>query len=138
VRWQKSVRRIARRPARGAARQVGGAALAEELSRRCADAHGGGSEVRTVREVVRRIPTRKRPRHQRSGQPGRSRHDGRRPDCARVAPQGAAWGRSRSRGSTRSVLVRKACVEPAARRFWNRRSGACEDDKGRQRSVRAR
>jgi len=97
--------------------------LAEELSARCADAHDGGSEVRTVREVVRRFQTRWRPRQQRSGQLDRSRHDGRRPDCARVAPQGAARGLSRSRGSTRGVC-RKACVPPAARRFWNRRSGA--------------
>jgi len=111
--------------------------LAEELSARCADAHDGGSEVRTVREVVRRFQTRWRSRQQRSGQPDRSRHDGRRPDCAGVAPQGAASGRSRSRGSTRGARC-EACDEPAARRFWNRRSGAREDDEGRQRSERAR
>jgi len=38
VRWQKSVRRIELHPARGAARQVGGVTLAEELSPRRADA----------------------------------------------------------------------------------------------------
>jgi len=81
VRWQKSVRRIARRPARRTARQVVEVALAEEFSERCADAHDGGSEVRTVCEVVQRFQTRWRSWHQRSGKLGRSRHDGRRPDC---------------------------------------------------------
>jgi len=109
VRWQKSVRRIARRPGRGAARQVDGAALTEELSARCADAHDGGSEARTVREVVRHFETRKRARPGRAGQPTRARHDGRRSDCLVVVPQGAASGRSWSRGSRRGVC-RKACV----------------------------
>lgn len=53
VRRQTSVRRIARRSARGAARRIDGATLAEKLAAARADARGGGSEVRTVREGVR-------------------------------------------------------------------------------------
>lgn len=49
VRWQKSVRRIARRPGRRAARRGDGARLAEESSASRAGARGGGSEARTVR-----------------------------------------------------------------------------------------
>jgi len=49
VRWQKSVRRIARRPGRRAARQDDEATLAEEHSASRAGARSGGSEVRTVR-----------------------------------------------------------------------------------------
>jgi hypothetical protein len=69
-----------------------------------------------------------------SREAGRSRHDGRRPDRCTVAPQGTAGWRSRSRGSTRGVR-RKTGVPPASPRFWNRRGGARDDDRGRQRSV---
>jgi len=53
-----------------------------------ADTRRGGSETRTVRETTRRIQTRKRSWARRPGQPGRSRHDGRRPDCHDIEPQG--------------------------------------------------
>jgi len=51
-----------------------------------ADTRGGGSRVRTVCETVQRIQTRRRSRIRRLGQPGRSRHDGRRPDRCSCRP----------------------------------------------------
>jgi len=52
------------------------------------------------------------------------------PIAVHVAPQGAGWWRSRSRGWTRG-MHRKVCVEPATRRSWNRRGSARDDDEGR-------
>jgi len=131
VRWQKSVRRIARRPARGAARRVVGAALANELSAHCADAHGGGSEVRTVREPATlsypRASVARRP-----GKLGRARHDGRRPDCSRVTTargrRGDGLGRAGQHEAAPKGVRQSSCpsvLEPA-RRCPRRRRRASE------------
>jgi len=86
VRRQKSVRRIARRDARGAARQIGGATLAQGHSARRADARGGGTGVRTVRGVAQRIQPRRRSQLPWPGPTRSEGHDGRRPDRSRVVP----------------------------------------------------
>jgi len=136
VRWQKSVRRIARHDARRAARQVGGAALAQGRSAWRADARSGGLPrgENGARSCVTLSATRQaRPR--RPGQPGRSGHDGRRSDLHAFVPQGAGAGRSWSRGSTpgcRSHREVRRGPDKLRCRQWNRWSGARADDEGRQ------
>jgi hypothetical protein len=106
VRWQKSVRRIARRDARRAARRVGDAALAEEDSARRADARDGDSEARTVRVVAPGFEKRRQARPGARGNPvGRGTTEGV-PIVARIVPQGTARWRSWSRGSSAECTAR--------------------------------
>jgi hypothetical protein len=63
VRWQKSVRRIARRSTRGAARRVGCFGAGQGMRRTLADARGGGSEVRTVCVTAQRLHPEDAARH---------------------------------------------------------------------------
>jgi hypothetical protein len=122
VRWQKLVRRIARRDARGTARRIDDAALAQGLSERRADAHGGGLEARTVRGSHDASKPGGKCGSAAGGNPGRLRHGGRRPDrrscssarCGRVTVSVARVNARRSsqdgrRASWPSVL------EPASR-----------------------
>jgi hypothetical protein len=91
VKWQKSVRRIARRDARRAARQIDGVALAEEGFVRRADARDGDSEVRTVRVACGVFKPESKHDTATGVTPGPSRHDGRRLDHGRCNPQGRQW-----------------------------------------------
>lgn len=121
VRRQTSVRRIARRSARGAARRIDGATLAEELSAARADARSGGSEVTTVRAGAR------------SHRPGGPRAS---PD-GETRPVATRWKVSRS---SLASLCKGRCggglgLAGASRRLWNRRGGARGGDEGHQRSV---
>jgi len=68
------------------------------------------------------------------GQPGGSRHDGRRSDRRSCRSARSAGWRSRSRGSTRGVR-REACVPRASGRSMEPSGGARGYDEGRQRSA---
>jgi len=91
VKWQKSVRRIARRDARRAARQIDGVALAEECFVRRADARDGNSEARTVRVACDVFKPESKHDTATGVTPGPSRHDERRLDHGRCNPQGRQW-----------------------------------------------
>lgn len=133
VRWQKPVRRIARRDARGTARRIDDAALAQGLSERRADAHGGGLEAKTVRESCVASKPGGAYGEAAGGNPGRLRHGGRRPD--RRSCSSARCGRvtvSVARVNAAAFVATRAS-EPADRRSWNRRVGARAATQGRQR-----
>jgi len=108
VRWQKSVRRIARpprSPSRKARRRDGAGRGGLRTS---ADARGGGSEARTVRVSRSQFQSRNRAWPGAGVTPGSARHDGRHPDCGSVVPKGTAGLQSRSRRSSRRGERRKA------------------------------
>ena len=122
VRWQKLVRRIARRDARGTARRIDGAALAQGLSERRADAHGGGLEARTVRGLHDASKPGCTCGSAAGGNSGRSRHGGRRPDrrscssarCGRVTVSVARVNARRSSQGGRRASY-PSVLEPARR-----------------------
>jgi len=100
VRWQKSVRRIAR-PHRSKSRKAKSieAARAEEHSASALTRGAAASRrKRCDKGRVPSFPTRKRARSGSRRRSGSSRHDGRHPDRGAVDPQGATERRSRSRG----------------------------------------
>jgi hypothetical protein len=134
VRWQKSVRRIARRDARGAARQIGGAALAEELSERRADALDGGSEARTVREL--------RDAFDYEGKRGPAVGATRSITTRRKASRSSLMSRRKARhveglgrAGQREAGTARCTWSKASHRRMEPTGGVRDDDEGRQRSV---
>jgi hypothetical protein len=146
VKWQKSVRRIARRDLRRAVRQVGGVTLAKEHSALRADTRGGGSEARTVR-----VPSRgSQPREPCDGAVGQgnrveSWHDGRRSDrCSglhrKVQSDGGLGraGQSASQAARLAVRAASRRVHGTGERCPRGRRGASEigDTQGKGYSSR--
>jgi len=123
VRWQKSVRRIARRfrsASRKASRRgaAGRGALRMTCWRRPRRPRGENGA-----HVTPRYPNKDGERGRGArGDPGSAWHDGRHPDCGPDVPKGAAGRRSRSRGSNAGCTSQgvrfasfRSVLEPARR-----------------------